>query len=155
MPRPELEQIDAKDVVARVRSLYANVSANGNGKIRIETSVADEPMPLTADPELLHRALSNLVLNAMDAMPDGGKLVISAQPKSKTVELRVADTGEGLTPEECERLFTPYYTTKQHGTGLGLAIVQSVVADHGGTIAVESPASGGATFIITLPKAAP
>ena len=155
MPRPELEQIDAKDVVARVRSLYANVSANGNGKIRIETSVADEPMPLTADPELLHRALSNLVLNAMDAMPDGGKLVISAQPKSKTVELRVADTGEGLTPEECERLFTPYYTTKQHGTGLGLAIVQSVVADHGGTIAVESPASGGATFIITLPKAEP
>ena len=69
------------------------------------------------------------------------------------MELRVADTGEGLTPEECERLFTPYYTTKQHGTGLGLAIVQSVVADHAGTIAVESRAGGGATFIITLPKA--
>ncbi len=107
-----------------------------------------------ADPELLHRALSNLVLNAMDAMPDGGKLTLSAQPKERNIEIRVADTGEGLTPEECERLFTPYYTTKQHGTGLGLAIVQSVVADHGGTIAVESHAGGGATFIITLPKAA-
>ena len=54
------------------------------------------------------------------------------------MELRVADTGQGLTPEECERLFTPYYTTKLHGTGLGLAIVQSVVADHAGTITVES-----------------
>jgi signal transduction histidine kinase len=58
-----------------------------------------------------------------------------------------------LTQEECERLFTPYYTTKLHGTGLGLAIVQSVVADHGGTIAVESRTGSGATFIITLPKA--
>ena len=67
--------------------------------------------------------------------------------------MRVADTGEGLTPEECERLFTPYYTTKQHGTGLGLAIVQSVIADHAGTITVESHAGDGATFIITLPKA--
>ena len=107
-----------------------------------------------ADPELLHRALSNLVLNAMDAMPNGGRLTLSAQPCGDKIEMRVADTGEGLTPEECERLFTPYYTTKQHGTGLGLAIVQSVVADHGGTIAVESHAGSGATFIITLPKAA-
>jgi two-component system sensor histidine kinase HydH len=68
--------------------------------------------------------------------------------------MRVSDTGEGMTQEECERLFTPYYTTKQHGTGLGLAIVQSVIADHGGTIAVETRAGTGATFIITLPKAA-
>ena len=110
-------------------------------------------MPLKADPELLHRALSNLVLNAMDAMPDGGAVTLSAHPHDNRIELRVSDTGQGLTPEECERLFTPYYTTKQHGTGLGLAIVQSVVADHAGTIAVESRSGGGATFIITLPRA--
>jgi two-component system sensor histidine kinase HydH len=101
----------------------------------------------------MHRALSNLVLTAIDAMPDGGTLTLSAHPKDERVELRVADTGQGLTPEECERLFTPYYTTKQHGTGLGLAIVQSVVADHAGTIAVESRTSGGAAFIIMLPRA--
>jgi len=92
------------------------------------------------------------VLNAMDAMPDGGTVTLSAHPRSDQVEIRIADTGEGLTPEECERLFTPYYTTKQHGTGLGLAIVQSVVADHHGTIAVESRPGGGAAFVILLPK---
>jgi signal transduction histidine kinase len=152
MPKPELERIDAKDVIERVRALH-QTAANRDAKIQFAIDVADSPMPLNADTELLHRALSNLVLNAMDAMPAGGTLTISARPIGETVELRVADTGQGLTPEECERLFTPYYTTKQHGTGLGLAIVQSVVADHQGTIAVESRAGGGATFIITLPRA--
>jgi signal transduction histidine kinase len=109
-------------------------------------------MPLDADPELLHRALSNLVLNAMDAMPGGGTLTLSAQPIGEKVELRVADTGQGMTPEECERLFTPYYTTKERGTGLGLAIVQSVIADHGGAIFVESRTGGGTVFLITLPR---
>jgi nitrogen fixation/metabolism regulation signal transduction histidine kinase len=156
MPKPELERIDAGDVVERVRALYQNAASPNmriDAKIQIVVDVARAPMPIDADPELLHRALSNLVLNAMDAMPDGGTLTISARPVDNKVEIRVVDTGQGLTPEECERLFTPYYTTKQHGTGLGLAIVQSVVADHAGTIAVESPASGGATFIITLPRA--
>jgi signal transduction histidine kinase len=152
MPKPELERIDAKDAVERVRALYEN-AARRDAKIEIAVDIARAPMPLDADPELLHRALSNLVLNAMDAMPDGGKLTISARPVENKIEIRVSDTGQGLTPEECERLFTPYYTTKQHGTGLGLAIVQSVIADHAGTIAVESAAGGGATFIITLPRA--
>ena len=152
MPKPELERIDAKNVLERVRSLYEGAQAR-EARIDFAMNVADVPMPLLADPELLHRALSNLVLNAMDSMPNGGRLTLSAQPSADKIEMRVADTGEGLTPEECERLFTPYYTTKQHGTGLGLAIVQSVVADHNGTIAVESRAGSGATFIITLPKA--
>jgi signal transduction histidine kinase len=153
MPKPELERIDARDVVERIRSLYESATSHGSENLKFKTDVSSDLMPLRADPELLHRALSNLVLNAMDAMPDGGSLTISARPMDETVEIRVSDTGAGLTPEECERLFTPYYTTKQHGTGLGLAIVQSVVTDHAGTIAVESRAGGGATFIITLPRA--
>ncbi|HZP04166.1 MAG TPA: ATP-binding protein [Terracidiphilus sp.] len=152
MPKPELERIDAQDVVNRVRTLYANTSGPA-ANIRFESEVASEPMPILGDPELLHRALSNLVLNAIDAMPDGGVLTLAAHPCGASIEIKVSDTGEGLTPEECERLFTPYYTTKQHGTGLGLAIVQSVVADHAGTISVESRPGGGATFIIMLPKA--
>jgi len=102
---------------------------------------------------MLHRALSNLVLNAMDAMPEGGKLTLSGKCVGDRVEIRVTDTGEGLTPEECERLFTPYYTTKEHGTGLGLAIVQSVVSDHAATIAVESQPGGGTAFVLLFPKA--
>jgi nitrogen fixation/metabolism regulation signal transduction histidine kinase len=152
MPKPELERIDAKDLVERARALYAAGSDDGP-KIEVVTNIENAPMPLMADPELLHRALSNLVLNAKDAMPEGGTVTISARNHEGNLEIRVSDTGQGLTPEECERLFTPYYTTKQHGTGLGLAIVQSVVADHAGTIAVESREGQGATFVITLPRA--
>ena len=75
--------------------------------------------------------------------------------RADRVAVSVSDTGSGLTPEECARLFTPYYTTKQHGTGLGLAIVQSVVSDHGGKISVESTKEKGTTFRIELPSAAP
>ena len=152
MPKPELERIDAKAVVERVRALYAAGSDDGP-KIEVAEKLENAPMPLMADPELMHRALSNLVLNAKDAMPEGGTVTISARNRDGKVEIRVSDTGQGMKPEECERLFTPYYTTKQHGTGLGLAIVQSVVADHAGTIAVESGEGRGATFVITLPRA--
>ena len=71
--------------------------------------------------------------------------------RDSAVHLEVSDTGAGLTPEETERVFTPYYTTKQHGTGLGLAIVQSVVSDHGGRISVESESGVGTSFHIELP----
>jgi signal transduction histidine kinase len=84
-------------------------------------------------------------------MPQGGTLTIRSCRNDGGVELQVSDTGTGLTPEECERLFTPYYTSKQHGTGLGLAIVQSVVSDHGGRISVESAPGRGTTFRIELP----
>ncbi len=163
MPKPQLERIDAGEAVTRVAHLYLGlgnqeqVSSNGQHsirqKIQYSVEIPTSPLVIEADPELLHRALSNLILNAMDAMPDGGTLTLSAKSREDKIEIRVSDTGNGLTPEECERLFTPYYTTKQHGTGLGLAIVQSVVADHNGSISVESRAGGGATFVITLPRA--
>jgi len=163
MPKPELERMDASDAVLRVAMLHFPglvrtsrepvTMPEGQPPIQCRLEMDLKPMPIDADPEMLHRALSNLVLNAMDAMPEGGTLTLSAKNRGDKVEIRVADTGQGMTPEECERLFTPYYTTKEHGTGLGLAIVQSVIADHAGTIAVESPGGGGAVFVITLPKA--
>ena len=163
MPKPHLERIDVNEALERIARLYfpvasRSVDAAGAGetlqtKIHCSLNLASGPVWINADPELLHRALSNLVLNAMDAMPDGGELTLSSALREGKGEIRVADTGQGLTPEECERLFTPYYTTKQHGTGLGLAIVQSVIADHNGAITVESCAGKGATFVITLPQA--
>ena len=85
----------------------------------MHTELADALPEISADPDLLHRALQNLVLNAIDAMPQGGELAIRTATLGDRIEISVSDTGSGLTQEECERLFTPYYTTKQHGTGLG------------------------------------
>jgi signal transduction histidine kinase len=92
------------------------------------------------------------VLNALDAMPAGGALTLRTSEQDDHVRIEVADTGKGLTPEECSRLFTPYYTTKLQGTGLGLAIVQSVVSDHHGTISVTSDEGRGTAFRIDLPQ---
>jgi signal transduction histidine kinase len=90
----------------------------------------------------------------MDAMPNGGELTLRTRAEGAAVVVEVGDTGEGLTPEECDRLFTPYYTTKKFGTGLGLAIVQSIVSDHHGRISVQSEKGKGSTFRIELPAAA-
>ena len=149
LPKPQAVEMDARETVRRVVKLYG--PALEEKHIELGTAISAEPLPILGDSELLHRALSNLVLNAMDAMPEGGTLTVSAVRAKEMARISVADTGAGLTPEECERLFTPYYTTKQHGTGLGLAIVQSVIADHNGTIAVESVEGGGARFVIGLP----
>jgi two-component system nitrogen regulation sensor histidine kinase NtrY len=151
MPKPQESSLDVRGVMQRVLALFAPTLDQREQSIALKTEIAPEPLMVSADAELLHRALSNLVLNAIDAMPEGGTLTAAAFRKSDVIQIRISDTGTGLTPEECQRLFTPYYTTKQHGTGLGLAIVQSVVADHHGTITVESIQGNGATFVIELP----
>jgi signal transduction histidine kinase len=119
--------------------------------IQVVSELSGDPLLVSVDPELMHRAFSNLVLNAMDAMPDGGRLTLTAARIGGNVRTTIADTGQGMTSEECERLFTPYYTTKREGTGLGLAIVQSVIADHHGAIVVESAPGSGTAFVIDLP----
>ena len=152
MPPPVLSPVHLNDVVRNVMKLYeAQFSGVGRPPITTELHL-DEALPvIQADPVLLQRAIENLVLNAMDAMPGGGMLALTTSHRDASVRLEVSDSGAGLTAEECHRLFTPYYTTKQHGTGLGLAIVQSVVSDHGGTISVDSEAGVGTTFRIELP----
>lgn len=152
MPKPELRPVDMNEVVRTVVRLFeAQFSAVGRPPITPELHLEGGLPAIQADPLLLHRAIENLVLNAMDAMPSGGVLALATSSHAGTVLVEIVDTGAGLTPEECERLFTPYYTTKQHGTGLGLAVVQSVISDHGGTISVQSEAGVGTTFRIELP----
>jgi two-component system, NtrC family, nitrogen regulation sensor histidine kinase NtrY len=129
----------------------AQLQAPGRAPIACKLELDASLAPISVDPDLLHRAVSNLVLNAMDAMPEGGTLTLRTRRDDGKAIIEVADTGSGLTIEECERIFTPYYTSKQHGTGLGLAIVQSVVSDHGGRISVRSEPGRGTTFVIELP----
>ena len=150
MPQPQRQPTQVNDVLQAVlRVFQAQLQANGH--IAVRTELADGLPEISADPDLLHRAFSNLVLNAIDAMPQGGELALRTAATADGVAISVSDTGSGLAPEECARLFTPYYTTKRHGTGLGLAIVQSVVSDHGGKISVESAKEKGTTFRIELP----
>jgi two-component system nitrogen regulation sensor histidine kinase NtrY len=152
MPAPQFERVDVNELVRGALKLYdARLHADDRAPTSLRLELADGELPIAADSDQLRRALSNLVLNAMDAMPDGGTLHVVTAKMDDGVRISVADTGLGLTPEECERLFTPYYTTKHHGTGLGLAIVQSVVSDHHGKISVVSEPGRGSTFIIELP----
>jgi signal transduction histidine kinase len=159
MPQPQRQPTQVNDVVRSVlRVFHAQLRVNDRvndkekNQITVRTDLAESLPEISADPDLLHRALQNLVLNAIDAMPQGGELAIRTGTRGDWIEVSVSDTGSGLTQEECGRLFTPYYTTKQHGTGLGLAIVQSVVSDHGGRISVESKKEKGTTFRIELPS---
>ena len=154
MPQPQRKPTQVNDVVRSVLRVF-QAQLQEKSQIAVHTELDSQLPEISADPELLHRALSNLVLNAIDAMPQGGDLTLSTDAADERIEISVSDTGSGLTEEECGRLFTPYYTSKQHGTGLGLAIVQSVVSDHGGRISVESAKEKGTTFRIELPRGEP
>jgi signal transduction histidine kinase len=156
MPQPELAPVNLNEIVRNVVKLFeAQFNAVGRPPISPELHLQENLPIIQADATLLHRAIENLVLNAMDAMPAGGVLMLRTQAVEHGVSLEVSDTGTGLTPEETERIFTPYYTSKQHGSGLGLAIVQAVVADHGGRIWVESESGVGTSFHIELPSHPP
>ena len=153
MPHPQLQGVQVNEILRGVVNLYqAQLQAPGRAAIDCKLELDESLGTIAADPDLLHRALSNLVLNAMDAMPNGGTLRLRSRRDDGKAIVEIADTGSGLTREECERIFTPYYTSKQHGTGLGLAIVQSVVSDHGGRISVQSEPGRGTTFVIELPE---
>jgi len=153
MPAPQLQAVDVNEVLGGVAQLFqAQFKVPGKAAVECRLELDGKIQRIAADPELLHRALSNLVLNALDAMPSGGTLTLRSRRENQKVVVEVADTGSGLTPEECERIFTPYYTSKQHGTGLGLAIVQSVISDHQGRINVRSEPGKGSTFVIELPE---
>jgi two-component system, NtrC family, nitrogen regulation sensor histidine kinase NtrY len=153
MPAPQLTRVNVNEILRNaVRLFEPQFTAVGKPSITTEYFLNESLPEIDADPDLLHRAFQNLVLNALDAMPAGGTLTLRTTDRLDNVRIEVSDTGKGLTPEECSRLFTPYYTTKHQGTGLGLAIVQSVVSDHHGTISVSSEEGRGATLRIDLPK---
>jgi signal transduction histidine kinase len=109
---------------------------------------------LLADREMLRRAVLNLILNAVDAMPGGGELVVTSWAGPHGFELEVADSGEGLSEQTIERLFEPFFTTKREGTGLGLAIVQRIVEAHAGSVRATNCPEGGAAFTLCFPPLA-
>jgi signal transduction histidine kinase len=148
MPAPQMQEVSFNELVNDTLKLFEPQLAQA--RVRANAALDPRLRPVQADPEQMTGVLRNLILNAIDAMPEGGTLTVRTSALEGGVRLEVSDTGQGLTPEESRRLFTPYYTTKTHGTGLGLAIVQSVVSDHHGRISVESSPGKGTTFRIEL-----
>ena len=152
MPTPEFAQVSPNGIVRDAVSLFrSQFDANPGGAIKAALDLDQNAGTIRADAEQLGRALQNLLLNAIDAMPAGGELTVRTHRSAANLRIEISDTGQGIEAGERDRLFTPYYTTRQHGTGLGLAIVQSVIADHGGKIAVDSAPGRGTTFRIELP----
>lgn len=119
---------------------------------KVQLEVEKEPnLPLVeADGERIKQVFVNLILNAVQAMPNGGKLTIKAGTEENFVYVRFSDTGPGIPREEISRIFDPFYTTRKDGTGLGLSISHQIIASHGGTIEVAS-GEGGSTFTVRLP----
>ena len=122
-------------------------------QIRIEVKLEADGVEVRVDRDLFKQAVLNLVVNAMQAMPDGGELGFEAGGADDKAEIRIADTGAGIPPELREKIFRLYYTTKKEGSGIGLAMTFRIVQLHDGTIDFASEEGKGTTFFIRLPIA--
>jgi len=119
---------------------------------RIDVSLDVPPNSVvTADREMMRRAILNLVLNSIDAMPRGGEIVVTSYQRRGGLELEIADSGPGLPEDQKGKVFDPFFTTKATGTGLGLSIVNRIVEAHGGRVTAMNCPEGGAAFTIELP----
>ena len=122
---------------------------------RVEVALQADEVPAAAgNAEQLKQAFLNLVLNAQQATPPGGRVTLSVAPVGERVRVQIADTGQGIAAENLDRIFNPFFTTRREGTGLGLAITQRIIKGHGGEIEVESRPGEGTTFIVWLLAAA-
>jgi len=156
--RGEQRQLEVAEVLRKTLALFAK-EAEDHGKVEIITDLADKMPPVRADAEQLLQVFLNLSLNALQAMPNGGKLWISTALRRSTrrgaaaafLEVRFRDAGVGIPAGDLKNLFIPFFTTKEKGTGLGLPISQRIIENHGGTIEVRSQPAEGATFTVLLP----
>lgn len=152
---PQLERIDARTLLEDVMLLTRHKMADR--KIDVRLRPASEPLHVRADRAQLEQVLLNLVLNAYQAMPQGGLITLSARrgggAKKPLVLLSVADRGEGISPEQRAKIFEPFLSNRKGGTGLGLALVKKTVESHRGTIDVRSQEGKGTTFTLRLPAA--
>jgi two-component system, NtrC family, sensor histidine kinase HydH len=120
--------------------------------IAVEEDFITKPEAVPVDQDLLYRAFLNILLNAVQAMPDGGRIQIKVRYDSERVHIGITDSGPGLSPEELAKVFKPFYTTKEKGSGLGLAIVKNIIEAHDGTIELVNGEGGGTSVKLTLPK---
>jgi two-component system, NtrC family, sensor kinase len=154
-PEPKLTPADINELISRLLNFLAPQFARNS--ISVDRKLTTSLPWLTLDPDLMQQALINIALNAIQAMPEGGKFVVetrSVKPDGQSpgsIEILCSDTGKGITLENQSRIFNPFYTTRQQGTGLGLSITQRIIEQHGGEISVMSSPEKGTTFTLSFP----
>lgn len=162
LARPEEYQRVELDLVELVRATVRLIEIESRKRgVRLEESYSGEPLRVLGDPARLKQLCLNLILNALQATPEGGRIRVevarleapAATPRDLRARLRVSDTGVGISAERLSRVFDPFFTTKSEGTGMGLAICHSIVERHGGEIALDSREGEGTTAAVTLPLA--
>ncbi len=146
---PKYQAIDAASLFDSVIQLAAH--AAGQQPIILRKEVDAALTPFEGDPELLTQVLLNLLINAIQAMPEGGVVLLSGQPRKGRVLIQVRDEGCGIGAADRDRIFDPFFTTKQTGTGLGLSVAHQIVEQHGGILSAEANPDKGTTFSVLLP----
>jgi two-component system, NtrC family, sensor kinase len=153
MPRPKLEREQVNAIVSGLMEFQKEEL--GQRGIELSARLAAGLPLVAADEGQLRQAFLNLIRNAADAMTGGGTLSVATAAVEGNVEVRVADTGPGISAEVLPRIFEPFFSTKEGGTGLGLALTHQIIAEHGGRIDVESAEGKGTAFVVRLPAASP
>jgi signal transduction histidine kinase len=150
---PQLATVSVNSVAQRAVRLVQPAAERAGVQLALSL---DAGVPLVSvDEDLMGQALVNLLMNALQATPAGGGVVVTSSTRGASVRLAVADTGRGITPGDLEQVFKPFFTTRHSGTGLGLSITRNVVERHGGRVEVETATGVGSTFTIILPAAGP
>ena len=144
------EPVFSKADLAAIVQNCSEMLDDGSQKVVFHADMSCLPV-IRADEVMIRQALTNLFQNAVEAMPEGGEISVSCSMNGRNLNLAIADTGHGIPENIIDRVFLPFYTTKERGTGLGLAIVHKIIVSHGGSIRAES-SSAGTVFFITFPK---
>jgi two-component system, NtrC family, nitrogen regulation sensor histidine kinase NtrY len=152
LPKPVFENLDIAEIIDNVITLHTHTAPNVNFRVERDEGVS---LIVRGDRDQLNRVFTNLVKNAVEAMPDGGELRILERRVYDEIFIVVEDTGKGISREDLLKIFTPYYTNKPGGSGLGLPIVQRILKDHGASIDVYSDKETGTKFIIAFRAAVP
>jgi two-component system sensor histidine kinase HydH len=150
-PRPELRRVEVNGLIGELLDFFMPQAATH--RIRVHATLGVKPLQTLLDPVLFKQALLNLLINAQQAMPAGGELILrtAADPQDRRVRIDVIDTGPGIPPDQIDKIFLAYYSTKKGGTGLGLSISSRIVQAHSGTLTVRSEVGKGSDFCIELP----
>jgi len=150
--RPPKLNIQTHDIHVVLESILDSLKAKFDSKrIKVSRNFNSQLLEINVDKEQITRAFSNVMINSIEAMPNGGRMTVVTKSGGKFFVLRIQDTGEGIPEEDIIRIFDPFFSSKASGVGLGLSMTYGIVVSHGGTIGVESKWKEGTVFTISLP----